>query len=184
MKTLRAIYSTAALSVMLLLAITPFNPVEAAHTVPAGAAIAAGQRAMNGLGPVRSGWIKTLKPQEQLAVMCAQLYRSNDTDGVLALDCLSAEDYLTWDKVAALRASWERYDALFGRILPTSNDMARIPAADRADVRKGIACRRIRDKIEAQVFLMKSGSTGYWNIDTLRNSELGWCGNNMDLTAL
>lgn len=179
--TLRTIYALIVLSVMFILATTPFSEVEAAT---AGPAIAAGGRAMHGLDPEHRAWLRTLHPQDQRAVLCAQLLRDRDTEGGLALECAAAEDYLTWQKVADLHESWDRYHALFGYVTPTDNDMARIPAAERADVRKGIACRRIRDKIEAQVFLMKSGSTGYWNIDTLRNTEMGWCGSNMDLTAL
>lgn len=179
--TLRTIYALLVLSILFVLAITPFNPVEAAT---AGQAIAAGQRAMNGFDPVRREWIRTLKPQDQRAVMCAQLYRDNDTDGVLALDCSAAEDYLTWNKVAILRASWDRYNALFGRIVPTANDMARAAPKDRHAINEAIWCRQVRDKIAAQVYLMKSGSTGYWNLQSLQAAEMGVCHENMDVTQL
>lgn len=179
--TLRTIYALIILSVMFAIAMAPLGEVEAAE---AGPAIAAGHRAMNHMDTEQVAWLRTLGPKDQQIVLCTHLAVLNDTVGLPALDCYTVNDHLTKAKSNELAGSFRRYDALFGYVTPTDNDVARIPAADRADVRKGIACRRIRDKIEAQVFLMKSGSTGYWNIDTLRNTEMGWCGSNMDLTAL
>lgn len=179
--TLRTIYALIVLSVMFILATTPFSEVEAAT---AGPAIAAGHRAMDRMTAEQIAWLRTLGPGDQQIVLCTQLAVARDVNGLTSLDCFAVNDHLTHAKSVDLAESFRRYDAMFGYVTPTDNDMARIPSADRADVRKGIACRRIRDKIEAQVFLMKSGSTGYWNIDTLRNTELGWCGSNMDLTAL
>jgi len=174
--TLRTLYALIVLSVMFILAMSPFREVEAAT---AGPAIAAGQRAMNHMTAEQVAWLRTLGPKDQQIVLCTHLAVLNDTIGLPELDCYTVNDHLTHAKSVDLAESFRRYDAMFGYVTPTDNDMARIPAGNRADVRKGIACRHIRDKIEAQVFLMKSGSTGYWNMEQMRVVERQQCGDTL-----
>lgn len=179
--TLRTLYALIILSVMFVLAITPFNPVEAAT---AGQSIAAGQRAMSHLDAERVAWLRTLDPKDQQIVLCVSLAVADDGLGMEALDCYTVNDHLTKAKTYALESSYNRYRALFGRVLPTANDMALAAPQDRHAIAEAIWCRQVRDKIAAQIYLMKSGSTGYWNLQSLQSAEMGVCHENMDLSQL
>lgn len=153
-------------------------------------AIAAGQRAMAGLDPVRQEWLRTLPEADVQLVLCASLASQHAEAYAKALDCARAASGMTHEHVARLGDDWARFAASYRRqaslpyipgVAPTDNDMARVKSQDRAAAQAAIGCERIRDKIAAQVFLMRSGSTGYWNINTMQDAERQYCGSNMTI---
>lgn len=176
--TLRTIYGLIVLSILFVLAMTPFSPVEAAT---AGPAIAAGGRAMQAMDATHQAWLRTLPARDQQLVICAQLARAADDAGLVALDCNTAAARLSPNHVAYLAADWERFlsGAAYGYVVPTANDVAKAEPQARAAVHRSIACSRIRDRIAVQIDLMRRGSTGYWNMDTMRTAEAQYCGDTL-----
>jgi hypothetical protein len=142
-------------------------------------AMAAGGRAMDRFDATTKLWLRTQDPKTQQIVLCSALQATADTEGLAALDCYAAAKDLTPAKNRAIADSLERYQAGFGYVYPTANDVARVPKADRSAVHQAIGCQRIRDRIALQVELMKRGSTGYWNMDQMQAVERQQCGENM-----
>lgn len=151
-------------------------------------AIRAGQHAIEGLDPVRQEWLRTLPLTDAQLVLCASLAAQRAEADAKALDCARVASGMTHEHVAALGDDWARFAASYRRqaslpyipgVAPTDTDVARVAPQDRAAAQAAIGCERIRDKIAAQVFLMRSGSTGYWNINTMQDAERQYCGSNM-----
>ena len=150
-----------------------------AHASTRDEAIAAGGRAMARFDATTKLWLRTQDPKTQQIVLCSALQATADTEGLAALDCYTAAKDLTPAKNRAIADSLERYQAGFGYAYPTANDVRQVPKADRAAVHNAIGCQRIRDRIALQVDLMKRGSTGYWNLNTMQDAERQYCGDNM-----
>lgn len=174
--TLRTVYALIIVSILFVLAITPFNPVEAAT---AGEVIGAGHRAMNAMDATHKAWLRTLGPADAQLVLCSQLAVEADDPGLVALDCEHAINAVTSAHMAGLVTRWQWYQAGYGYLYPTPSDVAKVEPQDRIAVRHAIACTRIRDKIAAQAFLRRQGSSGYWNVDQLRVVERQQCGDRL-----
>lgn len=165
-----------------LVSTAPVLPSVSLATTVAEAA-AAGGRAMNAMDPERKAWLRTLPPKDQQLVICVTLVKLQDQAGIAALDCEAAATAMPKPQMEALAESWKTYQATDGRTVLTANDMARVAPGDREAVRRAVACRQIRDKITAQVSLVRQGSSGYWNMDQLQEVERQNCGDNMDING-
>lgn len=149
------------------------------HAATPDEAMAAGGRAMARFDATTKLWLRTQDPKTQQIVLCSALQATADTDGLAALDCYAAAKDLTPAKNRAIADSLQRYQDYFAHVYPTPNDVRQVPKADRAAVHNAIGCQRIRDRIALEVELMKRGSTGYWNINTMQDAERQYCGDNM-----
>ena len=78
------------------------------------------------------------------------------------------------DQMTTLCEREERGQAILGITGTTNRDFANMGP----DHKKAYRCSMVRQKIEVQLDLQAAGSSGYYNIDTLRQLERQECGSN------